>query len=493
MPVRASGTAAAPTRFVADGKVVVAQGFVVDAEYTDFTGFEVAPGASTSVYSGNVDNDQYIGQVRIRGSHDSFDGFNVHDCSYGAAFSMDSGASHDVIKNFTITDCALCGIITTSSWNTGADDNLISHGTITDWGGMAAVDLWGDRNVCEYVTLEGPGGEYYQGDPHPQGGEGVRVNYSTDSIIRSCTMAHLWTKYDNTYQHVDVVQAWTHVHNLLIDSCLLGTWEPGGFDDKQGPRDLIGIWTIPSNDHVDLTVRNCVLLGDCTIPGASIGLSKGSGATAGIRCYNNTFWCRQPDLGGFETVEFYNNAVRQMYAYGWRTSSSDHNAYFWLPTQDDNMIPVKEGSHSLGRTYATRLSAADCFVNPDISAATDYGVSADWHLKPGSPLIGAGYAPISRDIGAYQVTPVSKKPHIAKLSPRSGRRGTIVTIIGQGFGSRRGASFVKFGAAKCRTYLSWRASRIRCRVPQTAAFGRRRVRVTTAGSTSHAAVFTIKR
>ena len=43
IPVGAGGTAARPTRFIAGGAVVVKRGFVVNADYTSLTGFEVTP------------------------------------------------------------------------------------------------------------------------------------------------------------------------------------------------------------------------------------------------------------------------------------------------------------------------------------------------------------------------------------------------------------------------------------------------------------------
>jgi hypothetical protein len=71
--------------------------------------------------------------------------------------------------------------------------------------------------------------------------------------------------------------------------------------------------------------------------------------------------------------------------------------------------------------------------------------------------------------------------------------GIIVTITGKAFGSRRRTSCVKFGTVKCGTYISWSNTRIKVRVPVKAAFGKRSVRVTTAGGMSNAKTFTVKR
>ena len=51
-------------------------------------------------------------------------------------------------------------------------------------------------------------------------------------------------------------------------------------------------------------------------------------------------------------------------------------------------MPSTEGPHSLGRTWDTRLDAADIFVNPAVDALHQYGLTADLH--PLGALLGAG-------------------------------------------------------------------------------------------------------
>ncbi len=85
------------------------------------------------------------------------------------------------------------------------------------------------------------------------------------------------------------------------------------------------------------------------------------------------------------------------------------------------------------------------------------------------------------------------KPTVAKLSATSGRRGGFVTITGKWFGAKRGTSTVKFGLRACIKYVSWSMTRIRCRVPTSAACGRLRVIVRTPSGTSNLKYFTVKR
>ena len=89
----------------------------------------------------------------------------------------------------------------------------------------------------------------------------------------------------------------------------------------------------------------------------------------------------------------------------------------------------------------------------------------------------------------FTVIPI---PSIEKLSRRSAKRGGVVAIGGSGFGDLRGSGAVLFGRKACATYLSWSATQIKCRVPATAAYGRVKVTVTTAGGTSNAVTFTVK-
>jgi uncharacterized delta-60 repeat protein len=88
-------------------------------------------------------------------------------------------------------------------------------------------------------------------------------------------------------------------------------------------------------------------------------------------------------------------------------------------------------------------------------------------------------------------TPV--KPVLTKLSPTTGKRGITVTLTGKNFGARRTASFVKFGATKVGKYVSWSTTRIKCRVPAKAKYGRVKVVVVTVGGASSVRTFTVKR
>jgi hypothetical protein len=83
------------------------------------------------------------------------------------------------------------------------------------------------------------------------------------------------------------------------------------------------------------------------------------------------------------------------------------------------------------------------------------------------------------------------EPTITKLTPASGKRGTVVTITGDAFGGARSGGYVRFGAVKCLQYVSWRDTAIKCQVPATAAFGALKVKVTITAGSSNTKGFTV--
>ena len=85
------------------------------------------------------------------------------------------------------------------------------------------------------------------------------------------------------------------------------------------------------------------------------------------------------------------------------------------------------------------------------------------------------------------------RPHLTRLSPARGRHGTIVSISGANLGASKGAGVVKFGTKACKKYLSWTATKIRCKVPATARFGKVSVVVVTSSGASNALRFKVKR
>jgi C1A family cysteine protease len=129
-----------------------------------------------------------------------------------------------------------------------------------------------------------------------------------------------------------------------------------------------------------------------------------------------------------------------------------------------------------GYSSAATAAAGQSYVSPDGSSWTD---------------ITSQYANTNVCLKAYVKAPVA--PRIAKLRPKSARRGALVTISGTNFGARTSTSAVKFGTAKCTRYVSWTGTRIKCRVPARARYRKVKVTVTTTAGKSNALTFRVRR
>ena len=84
-------------------------------------------------------------------------------------------------------------------------------------------------------------------------------------------------------------------------------------------------------------------------------------------------------------------------------------------------------------------------------------------------------------------------PSPRRLAPASARRGATLTIVGKGFGKKRGASRVLFGSTPCARYVSWSPTRITCKVPARARPIRLKVRLVTPAGTAVVGTFRVKR
>jgi hypothetical protein len=182
---------------------------------------------------------------------------------------------------------------------------------------------------------------------------------------------------------------------------------------------------------------------------------------------------------------------------------------------NETSAPVADGVCRFTVNHATRFVASVTTVPMTVqpgahgtispgSGVVSYGSNATYAITPD-----AGYGVASLTVDGVARTPASSwtftnvtvrhsiaatftqsKPRIAKLSPKSGRRGCTVTISGTGFGAKKGK--VKFGRVACTKIVSWSASRIKCKVPARAKSGKVKVTVTASGSVSNSLTFRVK-
>jgi hypothetical protein len=141
----------------------------------------------------------------------------------------------------------------------------------------------------------------------------------------------------------------------------------------------------------------------------------------------------------------------------------------------------------------------------DLGGATKVsfaGVSAAYRVDSAAQL--TAVVPAGATTGAVEVTTpggvatsatsfvILVKPQLTRVSATSAKRGATVTLTGKGFGARGSTSYVKFGAKKSTKVVSWSETRIQCKVPAKAKFGKLKVTVVTAGGTSAAKTFKVK-
>jgi len=379
-----SGSASARTAIVADGAVIVAQGFVVSSSYTDLTGFEVTPGGASVNYD--------AGQVDIYGDYNVVSGFNVHHTVNGSAFAFRNGASYNTVKDFTVERSYYDG-----GWfYINSDHNTMLNGTIHDFGGMEGVYMLGTNNTVDGATVTGPGGWTkiwsYFGD-----GDGIRP-WGTNLTIRNCRIYDIWP--GSPEAHSDAIQFWRGQTNLLVENNVFGSWGTGGINNT---RDADAGIMMSAAEDVSITVRNNVFLGGMYHP---INMNTGGAGRLTIQLYNNTFWTNGPPrLEKMPASVIRNNIFKAGISILNPSTSpgltSDYNLYLTAAKK-----PAAETHSIVGDPQ---------FVNPDISAATHYGVNANFRLKATSPAIGAavaGYAPgldftgaardARPDIGAFE-------------------------------------------------------------------------------------------
>ena len=382
IPAGASGTAADATQFVANGSVVVSQAFVINSNYTVLDGFEVTPGSSSI-----TDNQRTVGQVQIAGNYDTVKNLYIHDLVRGTGITVAYGKVHNTIDNCTISKPRQGGIGSSNDL-LGPSYTTVRNSTISKWAGEVGIDTVGDHWTVENTTLRGVSTSDYQ-NPATQNGDGIWANNSSHNIIRNTRIYDIWSyKGYGSGEHADGIQVWTNVTDLLVENATIGSWKPDGADNTPGPTLGIMLGTISDGSTVEITVKNSLFLTGVAANTHPFATGRTSG-TLNVTLINNTFFSNYPELSHTTRLTLKKNVFYSHRAgeYG-GTVVSDYNAFLWKDWEGGHSsMSSAEGAHSLGKTYATRLVAKNIFVNPDISAATDYGVKADFSLKAGSKVV----------------------------------------------------------------------------------------------------------
>ena len=275
---------------------------------------------------------------------------------------------------------------------------------------------------------------------------------------------------------------------LSGDTALVGVWGKNVFAGAANVFTRAGTtWTQQaelSDTATDAFGWSVALSGDTALVGArmtNVGTAASAGA-AYVFTRAGTTWTKQAKLTAADAAsdaEFGSSVAlsgNSAVVGAWRKTVLGH---------------TQAGASYVFSRQGTTWSARAELRDPNAAADDQFGCSVA--LSDTTMFSGADQRTVSGQAQAGAAYVYRLSPTITKLNPASGKRGAIVTISGAFFGAKRGTSYVKFGAKKCGTYLSWSDNRIRCRVPAKATLGRLNVRVTTRGGTSNAKVFTVKR
>src|SRR3972149_9456230 len=327
-------------------QVIVADGFVIRGPYLKRKGFEVTQSSSLERYHAILD---FYGAKNSQ-AEDMY----IHNAPSGPV-SFIGGAERNVFKNSRSVGGSA------PHFHTDSSNNLVDNSRFEEISDGAYIK--GNQNTLQNSYLRGSGNGI---DLYYPGGDGNTVRGNTIYGI---------TRPQDSAEHTDMFQIFNNneasITNFTVENNILGSLNP--------IRDPWNAHFMMSTDNKDtigpIVLRNNVFLGG----GQNVINTNTYGyKVKNFEIYNNVFY-----TGSFYQTDVKENWVVKNNIFVEASSRPqdgtgiyDYNI-FWNTSK-----PAGEGPHS--------FEADPLFVNPDVSAATNYGVNADWHLKAGSPAIDAG-------------------------------------------------------------------------------------------------------
>jgi hypothetical protein len=370
--ISSSGTSGAPILFTAESsRPKISRGIDITGDYIEFSQFTPWPLQSSM---GSA-----VSAVQVSGNNNHVHGFDIPTGSLGASgVGFEGTASYNVVSDFAITDIQWCGGSTAPQ----SHHNILKDGYVHGFGGGVCIgNLDGSYNTIENVEITSVGISRVGGGWQVTSGDGDGILPKGDhNTIRGCKIHHLWPASSLAEPHTDAIQWWTGTTNLLIENCVLGSFAtapagtrlPGCYDPPNAVFMIAGMSAGQS-----AVIRNNVILGGEGIgPGYFLMYNGDGGNKHDLSFYNNTLvtthnMMTDPNLVG---------PVRNNIFYG------DGNGQPGGLTFEHNLYP----SAGLDYGEADKFVGAPMFVNGDTSAATNYGVNADWRLQSASAAIDKG-------------------------------------------------------------------------------------------------------
>jgi hypothetical protein len=413
---RRSGTPTAPITVVAStgASVTIARGFRVTGDYNVVRGFTVFPGEKdVNVFSAEESTRSFYlgttGQVQITGSHNLVEEIAHHDEGRVTPKAVSSLAfldgSYNVVRGIDFHDCNGINFAGNDRETRGSGrHNTISGGTLHHTSGVL-MGIEADYSTVEGLDLHDPG-QREKGPDDGNAADGINLN-GAHITIRDCKIHGIFAQ--TALQHSDAVQWWNTADDLTIEGCVIGSAERGGDlgQQDQGHIEWTNEGAGASSNRV--VIRNNVFAGtqgDYVINGSPEQTVLGR--ADGWRIVGNTFagaqairgdllrksrgWTIADDVFG-ATTDFARPAA---------AATIDYNCYVGCDPS------ASDGPHSFRADTAA-------FIRADTTAATRFGVDADWRPRASSRLAAAGLAldglrldkagrprPSRPSIGAYE-------------------------------------------------------------------------------------------
>ena len=371
-----SGTASAPILFTAQStRPQISQGIDISGSYVEFSNFTPWPLLSTDAAD--------VSAVDVSGSHDYVHDFDIPTGARGGTgIGVDGSGSYDTVSNFAITDIPWDG----AAFGPGTPNCIIENGYVHGFGDNVCVgNLDGSYNTLQGVEITSVGVAHQTGGWQSSSfdGDGIHPGPGASNItIRGCTIHDIFPS-NTANAHTDAIQWWYPVTNFLIEDSVLGSYDTCPSGPTAGYADCFNsIFMISgANGASNAIIRNNIILGGGEYP-----------MTSGYFLSNNTD-------GSNVTLQFYNNTVYtgRNLMMGTNLLGNVKNNIF-ITNMSQQGAGNMTWNHNLWLTSADAVGTSNVygsakFVNPDVSAATGYGVHANWHLQAGSPAIGAGVGP----------------------------------------------------------------------------------------------------
>ncbi len=403
-----SGTAAAPIiiRGYDAERPLITLGFTVSGSYVTVQQFEVTPGNGST-------------GVSISGSQSTVRDVYVHDLTLGST-GMSCGGSGSLIDACRIIDWN-SNQAATKGPAVSLSNSTMQNTVIAGLCGYRAVAL---NTNCSMIGCDVAG-------PN----EDILVSIQGSNItVRGNKISKIGRRVgNNTHTEglgIEKTSQSGNIHDIVIDGNVFAN-PPGQWNDPadggrawEGAPFWVFFFGMNTPTYTNITFTNNVF-------GKGVDRvwdqNPGPGIILGKRiAYNNLFLLGSDQLEDAWTWK--NNIFAANPAFLNSGTIADHNLYVSPLTKPSNQPNSKSTTQSL----------AQLFVNPDVSAATRYGLDADWHLKAGSaaidmpgivdgnsPLVDAGGSSRSGtpDVGPFQFgasAPDTTPPTVSLTAPVSG-------------------------------------------------------------------------